>query len=249
MHRAVAKKLHEIANLTGWMENPAWRSGNAAFDTVCRGMRALPFSVHQAQKRAIFNISELIAVSSESVVVVGANDTVDKVMLRYPRRMCLQDFEANVRHEVGVVTECLGGIALATRVSAKNVRIFRNPKASVRAVVQTQPRLDLTEHLPLDVEVLQSESNSPERDQTARDLEAFLLGTEKMVIKYEYRPDVAPESGNLRRSVTDGRATLIDVMPIYGSGYRLIGDSPPALLPRTDAAIAQIGEFVGQFGA
>lgn len=231
------------------MENPDWNSGNPILDMVCRGMRALPFSVHKAQKELFFDTDRLLAVNGESVVVANGADKVDKFMFRYPGRMACETFKDHVSHEVGAVTTCLAGVALDTEVSIKPASVFRNPKTSVLAVVQTQPRLDLATHRPIDLAAVAGEAKSPRSDRTARDLETMLKGTRILAERHGYHPDVAHSSGNLRCSIRDGSVTLLDVMPIHEDGSRLIGDRPPGLLGNTLDNLEAYQAFVGQYGA
>jgi hypothetical protein len=116
------------------------------------------------------------------------------------------------------------------------------------AVAQTQPRIDLSTHPAMDLPELVDEAPSSQLDRTAKDLEEMLEGTEALVTGYDFYPDVAYNSGNLRRSVLDGTVTLIDVMPIHADGSRLIGDRPPDLLEHALDNIQQYEVFVGQYG-
>jgi hypothetical protein len=248
MNRRTARAIHAATNITYWLENPQWNPDVPALGLVCGVFRALPFSVHGAQRRAFYNPDTLLAVSGESVVAVNGSSKVDKFMFRYPNKMPLETFRDQVAQEVGAVTTCLAGIALPTQVSIKQARIFRRPETSVLTVTQTQDRLDLATHSVMDLQAAQ-ETAPEQRDQTARDLETLVSGTERLAADFGYYPDVNHNSGNVRRSIFDGSVTLIDVMPIYGDGKRLIGDKPPGILDHARESIKQYQAFIGQFGA
>jgi hypothetical protein len=249
MNRRTAKVIHETTNLTFWMENPEWQSGDAAFDLACKGLRALPFSLHEAQKKAFFDTSKLIAVNSETVVAANGREKVDKFMFRYPGKISLEKFRDQVHDEVKAVTQSLAQIALATEVNIKPAYIFKKPKNPVAAVAQTQPRLDLGIHRALDLAELVGEAPSRSVDRTMSDLESMLEGVDVLTACHGYYPDVANSSGNLRRNILDGAVTLIDVMPVYANGNRLIDDRPPGLLEHTLENIEAYQELVGQYGA
>lgn len=231
------------------MENPEWESGNPYFDLLCRAARALPFSVHEAQKRAFFDRDILISVNAESVVAVNGLAKVDKFMFRYPDKMSLETFRDHVQHEVGAVLSSLGTVALSTSVSIKSAYIFRNPQTSVRAVTQTQPRLNLDVNEVFNLETVKDEAPSPRLTRTLSDLENLISGSDLLSEEYDFYPDIAMSSGNLRRSSKDGSVRLIDVMPAYGNGSRLIGDRPPASwVPHIKENLQIYQEFVGRFG-
>lgn len=248
MRRSAAKHIHELTNITYWMENPDWDSGNAAFNLVCRAFRALPFSVHEAQKRAFYDSGRLIVVNGETIVAKNGSDKVDKFMFRYPDKMPLDTFRVHVAHEVCAVTSCLAGIALPTEVDIKPADIFKHVRRPIQAVTQTQQRLDLDLHGALSLQELAVEATSPLLDRTARDLEKMLQGIDTLASGYGFFPDIAHNSGNLRRSVLDGEVTLMDVMPIHADGDRLIGDHPPGLLEHAMGNIHDYQAFVGQYG-
>ncbi|TAH33841.1 hypothetical protein EYC58_00150 [Candidatus Saccharibacteria bacterium] len=251
MRRGVAKAIHTSTNMCFWMENPKWSSGNAAFDLVCSAMQKLPFSPHEAQKRAFFDTSRLLAVNGETVVAVNAADPdkVDKFMLRYPSGVALGAFEQSARHEIGAVTTYLAGIALPTAVSIQPVDILRHTRKLPLAVKQHQQRLDLAEHATLDLVALTAEPDSRQRYRTAKDLEILCVGAEKLRTEFGYIPDVTYHSGNLRRRAADGAVTLIDVMPFYENGSRLIGDRPPDVVSHLQANLALYQEFAGTYGS
>jgi hypothetical protein len=249
MNRRTAKEIHAATNLSYWMENPDWQSGSAAFDVLCKALQKLPFSVHEAQKKIFFNSDNLLAVNGETVVVANGTDKVDKCMFRYPTGMSTEQFCNQVDDEISVVTGFLASVALATAVDLKPARIFRRPMGQVRVVTQTQRRLDLDIYEALDIDKIASEDSLPQLDTTMKDLDGMLLGTQALVETYGYYPDIAHNSGNLRRNVLDGSVTLIDVMPIYSNGNRLIDDNPPGLLEHTVDTIARYEEIVGRYGA
>lgn len=248
MRRSTAKHIHEATNIAYWMEKPNWDPGSAAFNLICKAFQILPFSVHEIQKKAIFDTERLIAVNGETVVATSGTDKVDKFMFRYPNKMPLETFKKHVAREVGAVTTCLTGIALTTEVGIKPADIFRHIRRPVPTVVQTQQRLDLGIHRALSLSELESEAASPRLDRTARDLEKMLYGTGTLAAEYGLFPDLADNSNNLRRSTLDGAVTLMDVMPIYADGDRLIGDHPPGLLAHAQKNIQNYQAFVGRYG-
>lgn len=248
MKRATARRIHEATNITYWLENPDWQPGTPGMDFLGRVFAALPFSVHELQKRALFDTDRLLAVNGESVVATSGEHEVDKFMFRYPGDMPLTYFEAEVTRQVMAVTSCLAGVALSTSVRIKAADIFRWPGMRVPAVTQTQRRLDLDVHKALNVSTLEAEGSSRQLDTTARDLEVMLLGVKELADMYGYYPDVSQPGDNVRRSVIDGSVTLIDVMPVYDNGNRLIGDNPPGLLEGALAGIERYQAFVGQYG-
>lgn len=214
----------------------------------CLGaIRKLPLNTHDGLKRVFYNKAGLIAVNGESVVV-DRGDTVDKFMFRYPGNMSLQDHERHVSHEVGVVSRYLAGIALPTAVDIKTAHIFRNPRTQVDTVVQTQPKLDLNIHGALDLSALRDEAHSSRLDTTARALETFVVGARQMGADHGFYPDTTEKTDNIRRSSIDGSVDLIDLMPFYANGSRLIGDKPPQVINHIEAALNGYADFVGQYG-
>jgi hypothetical protein len=249
MNRQVARAAHYAANLSYWMENPEWQSGSKPFDLLCAGVRHLPFSLHEALKRSIFDVNKVLAVSGESVVVAREDDMVDKFMFRYPARLPLGEFKVKVEQEVGVVTRYLAPVALATTVDIKPAQIFRKSSLQLPAVAQTQRRLELPAQPAFDPSSLEEEPRSSRRDKTVRDLEILLGGADILLKNYGYYPDVALNSENLRRNVHDGTLVLTDVMPLYAEGGRLIGDNPPGVPDSSKENLAAFRGIVGQYGA
>jgi hypothetical protein len=248
MKQSTAKLLHEATNITYWLGNPDWDAGSPVRHMALVPVRRVIRGVHAVQKTIFFDTSQLIAVSGESVVVANGHDKVDKFMFRYPDDVTLDVFRENVASEVGAVTSMLAGIALPTDVSIKPARIFRNHSTAVDAVVQTQPRLDTEVYVPLDVGALCEEWRSPSLDRTAKDLEWIVTANEELERSFSWTPDLAQSSGNVRRSSVDGAVRLIDVMPLYTYGGRLIGDSPPGILAASRASIVSYEVFVGRYG-
>jgi hypothetical protein len=247
MNRRTARTIHQTTNLAFWLENPKWNPDVPILKLECKAMRALPFSLHKALKRAFFDTERLIAVNGETVVATHGTDKVDKFMFRYPGKMDVETFRRHVAYEVGAVTSSLVGIALPTEIAIKQADIFKRGR-TVPAVTQTQQRLDLAVHGAIDWPRLAEETASPRLDRTARDLESMLHGTESLASNHGLYPDVTYSSGNLRRSILDGAVTLIDVMAIHADGTRLIGDNPPDLLEHTMDNIQKYQAFVGQYG-
>lgn len=186
MKRQTARALHRAVNMSFWMENPNWSSGNRAFDWFNSSVRLLPFSIHEFEKKAFFDISRLIAVNAETVVVSNGPDKVDKFMLRYPGKMALEAFCLSVGFEIGVLSSSLGSVAVSTEVGIKNAKIFRNPRSSVPSVVQTQPRLDLSIHRSLTPEDIFDEPVSPNHDRTMKDIEQLLRGAGHLAAEYDF---------------------------------------------------------------
>jgi hypothetical protein len=246
MNRRAAKRIHEAVNIMYWVENPDWQTGNAMADIALSGIRKLPVNIHERLKRQFYDTRKVIAVNGESVVA-DAGQTVDKFMFRYPGKMAIKLFETHVTDEVAAVTSHIKGVALPTTVSIKPAEIFRRPTAAVDAVAQTQTKLDLGIHGALDLTAVQ-ESPAASIDQTARGVEALLHGARTLVKKHGYYPDLSMNSGNVRRSVLDGSVTLIDVMPFYANGNRLIDDNPPNVIPHLEDTMRTYEAFVGQYG-
>ena len=250
MNRRTAKTIHQMTNAAFWIENPNWRSDNAAFDLLCRGVQKLPFSMYEIQKRMFFDTNRLLAVNGETVVAVNDRDNtrVDKFMFRYPGRMALKAYEQAARHEIAAVTDCLAGVALPTTVAIQPATILKARRPPL-VVTQSQQRLDLTVHPEFNLTKLAQEARSPKLDRTAKDLEIVVAGAEKLYTEFEYYPDVAPSSGNLRRSNIDGAVSLIDVMPFYANGSRLIGGNPPNIITHLQENVAGYQAFIGSYGA
>lgn len=248
MNRLTAKRIHEFTNITFWAEKPGWDTGNAVLNLACRGLCRLPFSVHEVQKRLFYNTNRVLAVSGETVVATNGSSLVDKFMFRYPPRLSLLEFNNRVEHEVGLVTSFLASIALPTQVSIKDADIFRRARSSVPAVTQTQFRLNLDTHPPFNLDEVKAEKPSIATDNTARDLEQLVTGVQSLAAEYGYYPDLAQSSGNLRRAAATGSLTLIDVMPVYADGGRLIGDRA-TIMPSVLGHLAEYEAFVGQYGA
>jgi len=248
MNRRTARVIHQTTNLSYWLENPNWSTGKPISDFGCRIIRLLPFSLHEIQKQIFYDPDKVLAVSGETVVTKSGAGKVDKFMFRYPGKVSLEAFESQVRHEVGIVTTCLAGVALPTEIAIKPAAVFRNHNTIVPAVTQTQERLDLSLNPALDLETVSYEPSSPARDKTAKDLERLLEGTDTLITDFDYYPDIANSSGNLRRNILDGSIALIDVMPYYTTGKRLIGDNPPNAVPHITSDIQDYQEFVGQYG-
>lgn len=247
MNRRSAKSAHEITNIFAWLENPDWDAGSKVGNLACRIVRSLPFSPHDYLKSALFG-PKIIAINGESVVADGDPGEVDKYMFRHPKGISLEIFKDRTTEEVRALTEHLAGLALPTQVKIKPAHVFKKPTSYVLAVTQTQRKLDLNVHTDLRPEDLLYEPRNENLGNTARDLESMLIGTEELIEKCDFYPDIGPNSGNLRRSIEDGSVTLIDVMPVYANGGRLIGDSPPNLLGLIQDNILSCQRFVGKFG-
>lgn len=249
MNRRTAKKIHETVNIMYWVENPDWHTGNIIADMALNSIRKLPINFHERLKHQFYDTSKVIAINGESVVT-DAGKIVDKFMFRYPSNMATNLFEVLVANEVAVVTSHLAGIALPTAVSVKSAVIFKRPTTSVDAVTQSQTKLDLGIHRALDLTVLhESASAIANLDQTARGIEALLRGAQTLVNEHGYYPDLSPNSGNVRRNVLDGTITLIDVMPFYANGNRLIDDKPPGVIRHIKDIMCSYEAFVGQYGS
>lgn len=209
--------------------------------------RAKQFNTYECLKKVLF-AKTVVAVNGESVVVHDHTE-VNKFMLRYPGDMPIKMFEASVTSEVSAVTSRIGSIALDTDVSTRQASIFRNPNSSVMSVVQTQRKLDLDLHMDVNLDQLAELPMDSNLDRTASDLELLLERTGDLIAHDGFYTDLAIGSGNLRRNISDGSITLIDVMPFYIDGSRLIGDHPEGIIPRLQYDIACYQEFVGKFGS
>lgn len=211
----------------------------------------LPFSIYETEKRALFDTNRLLAVNGESVVAINAKDQtkVDKFMFRYPGKMTLEAFETSVRNEINAVMEYLGDVALSTTVNIKPADVLKHVRKLPLVVTQSQTLINLTENPELSLSTLLQAPHSPQLDRTARDLEKLTEGSKKLLTDYEYFPDIANNSGNLRRNISDGAVTLIDVMPLYARGNRLINDNPPNALSHSQNNAAKYESFVGSYGA
>lgn|GEM_PF-2918310 len=206
--------------------------------------------MHGFLKNRFYDTTRLIAVNGESVVVRSGADEVDKFMFRYPSNMALDVFHGHVSREIGEVTTHLAGIALPTSVAIKPARIFRNPHTEINAVAQTQALLDLDLNAELTPKKLLQLTPADQRtDRTARDLERLVRGSKELREQQGLYPDIANAGGNLRRNVSDGAVTLIDVMPFYQDGTRLIGSAPPNIISHVQQNLASYEAFVGQYGA
>ncbi len=247
MNYRTARAIHTATNLAYWMENPNWHTGNRLADSALKVVRKLPFSVHQTLNERFYDTNQLIAVNGESVVVHDGPDRVSKFMFQRPGKMALEAFRQNVDREIGVVTRHLAGVALETSGTIQPARIFRNPATKVEAVAQSQVLLDLDVNAELRPQELST--SSPTADRTARDLEHLINGSARMLAEDGYYADVAQSGGNLRINQDDGAVTLIDVMPFYENGDRLIGGAPPNVIPHIQQNLAAYETFVGQYGA
>lgn len=246
MNRRVAQFVHSSTNITYWYENPEWQPGPAPFNAALRAYRKIPFSLHEFQKDQLFS-SNVIAVNGESVVARIDDETVQKYMFRYPRKMTRDEFKQGVTREVGLVTSYLSAVALPTMVSMVNTEVIR--LGSIDAVTQTQPYLSMYENPALsnpdDMERLSIRA----KDTAAFQLEAMLKGIDEMYAEHELHPDIANSAGNLRLRPETGDVSLIDVMPIYSNGSRLIGGKPPKLLEHAQENVRRFEDFVGSYGA
>lgn len=215
--------------------------------------KATGINPYKMLRSHLFHDEQVLAVSGESVVVTGeAPDTVDKHMFRRPHDMSLEQFHHGVEREIGLMQHYLGDIALATAVAIKPAHCFR-PRFldGLPAVTQTQPRLDLNHHAPLRLMDISDEAMPGTahhlNDALARDLETLLAGSRLLMEEQGMLPDISGNSGNLRIA-PDGRLTLIDVMPMYQGGKRLIGDAIADPQPHTEQKLAHIETLLGRYG-
>ena len=245
MKSSTARRIHAAANLAGWAENSKWHPENPLAELACVAVRALPFRVDHALNSLFFDTTGLLAVSGESVVFAYGLHEVKKYMLRVPGAMSTGQFCTAVQSEVGLMTHHLAGIALPTQVSSEPARIFRSPKAEVIATVQRQRRIDLLANPPFSLERIERGS-SIIASNTARSIASFLRGVADLE-KEGFLPDIAPNS-DILRIASDGGLLLLDVMPMYPTGTRLIGDSPPNIVPRIKRQIASLEQLEGSFG-
>lgn len=247
MNRRLAKSLHTAANFSYRMEQPGFYTGFTLADTALKTYRAIPLNSHEHFKNMIFDSAKVIAVSGESVVVDDGR-TVDKFMLRYPGKISIESFRTRAELEIDTVLAHLGKVAIPTKVGIKSGKLFRHSAKSVKAVAQTQLKLDTSINPPINLKSIVNDAYYPFTDQTARDLESLVNGADTLISDHGYFPDIALSSGNLRCSMLDGRLTLIDVLPFYNNGSRLIGDRPPQVIPTIENDLNKYRAFVGQFG-
>lgn len=240
--------MHSTANMAYWIENPDWHTDNPFADAGLAVVRALPLRAHDRLKKHFYNTDGLIAVNGESVVVTNGSDKVDKFMFRYPGKMALEAFRGHVEAEVGAVTHYLAGVALPTSVSVKPARIFRNPNTQVDAVAQTQAKVNLDAHVELSPGMLYSLPRGAVTEKAARDVDTLVAGSKRLVREQGFYPDIAKNGGNVRINLRDGAVTLIDVMPFYENGSRLIGDQPPNVVEHLQDNLALYERFAGQYG-
>ena len=113
-------------------------------------------------------------------------------------------------------------------------------------VVQTQEQLDLCNYPAFDLRSLQ-EKDPNSRGHAAKQLAALLEGADRLLPQGFY-PDISVSSDNLRMA-RDGSLALIDVMPVYTDGTRLIGDRPPRIVERISEALDTYRRFEGKFGS
>lgn len=248
MNRFVAKNVHVLVNGAYLLENSRWESGFPVLDRIRHGVQSVPLDTYEVAKHIFFDANQLLAVNGESVVVKNGEDKVDKVLLRYPREMTLDTFRDRAEDEVNSVISHLSGIALPTEVSIKKTRVFRAPLGAILAVTQTQERLDLAAYPGLDWDVLREKPLNDIPDTTAKSIERLLVGSLALWGERGYYPDVFHGGGNLRLSA-EGRVILIDVLPIYENGGRLVGDKPWNALDYIEQNLREFAQFVGRYGA
>lgn len=245
MREITARRIHEATNMTYWLGNPEWFTGNPITDRLLRFSKPAWRTIHQIMLSQLFDMSKVIAVSGETVVARNGNSHVDKFMFRRPASTTLESFFYTVDHDVETVNRYLGGVSLPTLVDIKYASVFRHSTNSITAVTQTQRRLDLSLHARLDTAEIENEANGPKKDKTLRDLEKLLEGSYRMAdIEGKYA-DVAPASGNVRRNITDGSVTLIDVTPFYANGSRAIGDHPHDIINSIRTSLQNFEQVLG----
>ena len=249
MKRESAGKIHLATSTAFWLGNPEWSAGNSLADAALSATRPLWRAAHTGFMRAFYDADKVLAVNGESVVAKNGIDLVDKHMFRYPHGLSLDRFEALVSEDIKLMAICLGHIVLPTEVNIKPAHVFRNPETYVKAVTQTQRRLDLHEHGALDLIKVIEEASGKNKDRTAKDLELVLGGSAVLINDFGRYPDAARSSGNFRRSELDGSVTLLDVMPLYANGSRAIGDKPIGAVQSAQNNLARFEEFVGSYGA
>jgi hypothetical protein len=231
MNRKTAEIIHSATNMTYWFENPNWFPGPNVVDSALKVFRLLPVSIHDIQKKVLFK-NNVIAVSGESVVARQNNDTVHKYMFRYPNDVNLGYFRKEAESEIGLVTNYLSGIRLG----------------KIDAVTQIQPYVSLQENPALTSTSELDELTLKAKDQAARDLEYLVKGTAALYDDYGFHPDIANSAGNLRINPNSGDITLIDVMPIYDNGSRLIGDTPANILEHAQQNARAYENYIGSYG-
>ncbi|MDO4781426.1 MAG: hypothetical protein Q4A34_03500 [Candidatus Saccharibacteria bacterium] len=239
-----AKKIHEITNLAFWLGNEGFRPDHPPTRLARSALKATGINPYEILRNLLFN-KEVIAVNGESVVVTNTSNTVDKHMFRRPHTTPLEQFRNDVEREITTVLHHLSGIALATTVTIKATHCFRpHPLRGVPAVTQTQQKLNLEQHKTLELLDIQQGNAS---DMLVRNLELLLAGSRSLINNEGLLPDILGNSGNLRLS-PDEELTLIDVMPLYSGGGRLIGDGVSSSLPEIERRLAHIEDIIGAYG-
>ena len=227
MNRLIAKHAHSIVNAAYWLENPEFTKTNKAQTRALEIYRDnLPFSLHRILKNLAFSSANLLEVSGESVVVPTGQGTVNKYMFRYPKGTDIESFKDSVEHQIELVSRNLGEIALNTHVTIKTPDIFRIPIGPVATVTQIQPKIDTLLNPPFRLSELADRPRNI-NSQTLRDLESLFDGCDKLFQEAGMYPDLYDASHNLRINTQSGHLALIDVMPLYSDGTRLIGDLKP----------------------
>lgn len=160
-----ARAIHEITNSAFWMTNETFMPDYPPMKLARFAMKITGINPYKGLRNLLFHDEQVIAVSGESVVISGeAPGTVDKHMFRCPHDMSLEQFRHRVKHEIELVQHYLGDIALATTVSIKPAHCFRlRFLDGLPTVTQTQQRLDLNRHTPLNLMTL---STDPQASST-----------------------------------------------------------------------------------
>ena len=249
MNRRIAKRIHEVTNAAYWLEHPEF-TRTSKFQTAAMEAyrKILPFSPHKVLKNLFFSSKNLLAVSGESVVVAAGEDSVDKYMFRYPKGMDIATFRDTAEQQIRLVKRHLGEIALDTKVSIRSADIFRLPIGPVSAVTQTQPRVNTELNRPMRLSGAELPQDKNAQTQTLRNLETLFKGCETLHDESGMYPDLYDASHNLRINRRNGRLTLLDVMPLYPDGRRLIGDLKPNTNKIGDHIQRAREELLGRYG-
>lgn len=246
-----ARVVHEVTNSAFWLGNEAFMPDYPPMRLARFAMKAAGINLY-ATLRNLFFDKKVIAINGESVVVTGeVPNTIDKHMFRRPHYMSLEQLRGDVEREIKLMQHYLSGIALATTVAIKPAHCFRPRRLNgMPAVTQTQPKLNLEHHAALNLMDLAIPQSGKPRlsDALVRNLEALLVGSKLLMEEQGMLPDISGHSGNLRIA-PDGTLTLIDVMPLYTGGGRLIGDTVSDPLPHTQRKLARIETLIGRYGA
>lgn len=235
MNYRTARFIHETVNALYWIENKEWSSRNKLGDAVRTIIHKAPFSIHDAVKRLVFKHPEKVIVRGETIVTEDG-DTIRKFMFRQPARLTQEEFKTKVIEDITITKKYLGAMAQPTNVEIAAAEVFKSRKP-LNVVTQIQSKVNLNEYPPFDPK------ETKPTVRTLRDIERLLKAIERMSSETLRYPDISSGGKNMRVG-EKGDLLLIDVMPVYSDGARLIGDRPPHLIEHIQDAISEYREFL-----